>query len=250
MRLEGTKTLVTGGGRGIGRAIALALAREGADVAIGELQAAMAEGTVGEVRALGRQGLALGADVRRRDEVEAMVRNTVEAFGRLDAAVNVAGIVIRGNLLEMTDEQWDPVIDTNLKGTFLVGQAAARHMVARGGGGKIVNIASISARIANSAAQYCASKAGAWMLTRCMAAEWAPYHINVNSISPGTVITDINRDYLMSNPDAMQARVSRVAWDRLATPEDIAGAAVFLVSSDSDYITGADIVVDGGTLIR
>ncbi len=250
MVLTGKVALVTGASRGIGRAIALALAQAGADVAVNYvLDAARAEETARLVRAAGRRALVLQADVVAREQVEAMVAHVVEVFGRIDILVNNAGVLTRAPFLELTDADWERVITTNLTGSFIVGQVVARQMVRQGGGGKIVNVTSeVAERALPNLAHYCASKGGLRQLTRAIALELAPYGINVNAVAPGTTETDINRDRL-ALPEERRRRLVYIPAGRFNQPEDVAGAVVFLASSSADTIVGVTIAVDGGSTI-
>ncbi|MBI1886447.1 MAG: glucose 1-dehydrogenase [Chloroflexi bacterium] len=249
MRLRGKVAIVTGAGSGIGRAIALRLAEEGAKVVAADIDPSRAEETAALVRKRGGEALAMTADVARRPDAEEMVRQAVDTFGGLDVLVANAGILIQQPFLETTDEAWERTMNVDLKGVFLCGQAAARRMAAQGRGGKIVNIASVAAEIARpQEAAYTAAKAGVVGLTRAMAVELAPHHINVNAIAPAvTTMTNIvparQRD-----ESREEAFLREVPWDRLGLPEDVANAAVFLASNEADYITGATLAVDGGRL--
>jgi NAD(P)-dependent dehydrogenase (short-subunit alcohol dehydrogenase family) len=249
MRLENKVALVTGGGRGIGRAIALGLAKEGADVAISYVSHPdEAAETVAAIEALGRQGLAVRADSRVKADVDNLVAETVRTFNRLDILVNNSGVASFTPFLEVTEEEYDRVVDTNMKGYFLVGQAAARQMVEQGGG-KIVNIVSEAQQKAlPNLAHYCASKGGALMLSRGMALDLAKYKINVNIVAPGPTITDMNRERLKV-PGEVEKRIVRIPWGRMGNPEDMVGAVVYLVSAEAENVTGACIAVDGGTTI-
>ena len=249
MRLANKVALVTGGGRGIGHAIALGLAREGADVAVNYVRhAEAAAATVAQIRELGRRGLAVQADTGVRAEVERMVAEVIDAFGRIDILVNNAGVGGFVPFLEVTEADLDKVINTNLKGVFFVGQAVARHMVQQGRG-KIINITSEAQQKALPLlTHYCASKAGAYMLSRGMALELAPYKINVNMIAPGPTRTDMNRERLQ-DPAEVEKRVRRIPLGRMGEPEDLVGAAVFLASDEANHVTGAVIAVDGGAVI-
>lgn len=249
MRLENKVALVTGGGRGIGRAIALGLAREGADVAISYVQHPdQAAETVAAIESLGRRGLAVRADSRAKAGVDNLVAETLHAFDRIDILVNNSGVISFTPFLELTEEEYDRVVDTNMKGYFLVGQAVAKQMVKQGRG-KIVNIVSEAQQKAlPSLSHYCASKGGAWMLSRGMALDLAKYKINVNIVAPGPTITDLNRERLKI-PGEIEKRIARIPWGRMGNPEDVVGAVVYLVSDEAENVTGACIAVDGGTTI-
>jgi NAD(P)-dependent dehydrogenase (short-subunit alcohol dehydrogenase family) len=242
--LTGKKAFVTGAAVGIGRACAVGLARAGADVGVVDLNEKAGQKTAGEIRALGCQSEFLRCDVTRRDQVQEMVRRVAERFGRLDIAVNNAGIAILGADEELRQEDWDKVLAVNLTGVFLCAQAAAQQMIRQEPTeGKIINIASMSATIANCNASYDASKAGVVHLTRTLAAEWGRFNINVNCISPSYVLTPMHA----STPEIVRRRIRELTpLGSVERPEDLWGAVVFLASAASDYVTGHDLMVDGG----
>ena len=242
--LTGKKGLVTGAAVGIGRACAVALARAGADVAIVDLNAQAGEQTAAEIRQFGRESLFVPCDVTRRDQVQAMVRRVAERFGRLDVAVNNAGIGILGADEEIAQDAWDKVIAVNLTGVFLCAQAEAQQMIRQQPTeGKIINMASMSAVICNCNASYNASKAGVVQMTRMLAAEWGRYNINVNCLSPSYVLSPMHA----STPLAVRQRIRELTpLGHVERPEDLHGAVVFLASAASNYVTGHDLVVDGG----
>jgi NAD(P)-dependent dehydrogenase (short-subunit alcohol dehydrogenase family) len=246
MKLEGKVALVTGGSRSIGRAIALGLAREGASVAINFVShREAAESAVREIEALGCRALAVRADSSQRSQVQAMVDEVETRLGPIDVLVNNAGVQKRVYFLDLADEDWDWMLGVNLKGYFLVGQAVAIRMKARGRG-KIINVSSEAAGFpAPRMTAYCVSKAGVAMLTKCMALELAPYGIRVNALAPGLTRTDINRKDL-EDESFLKLRVARIPLGRVMGPEDLVGAAVFLASADSDSMTGTTLQVDGG----
>ena len=242
--LTGKAALVTGAAVGIGRGCAVALARAGADVAIVDLNEKAGTRTVQEIRSLGRRAIFIRCDVTRRDQVMAMVGRVVEEFGRLDVAVNNAGIAILGADEEITQDAWDKVIAVNLTGVFLCAQAEARQMIQQTPTeGKIINIASMSATIANCNASYDASKAGVVHMTKTLAAEWGRFNINVNCISPSYVLSSMHA----STPLAVRQRIRELTpLGHVERPEDLHGAVVFLASAASNYVTGHDLMVDGG----
>lgn len=246
MRLAGKHALITGGTRGMGRAIAVGFAREGADVAIFYKQSEEAAREVAdEIRSMGRRALAVRADTSVRAEVEAGVAAVLGTFEHLDVLVNNAGIATRKNFLELTDEDWDRVHSTNLRGYFIVGQTVARHMAQRRSG-VIINVSSLNQQKARrDRSHYLASKGGVLMLTRGMAVDLAPYGIRVNVLAPGTIETDINRAD-MADPAFRKERESSILLGRFGRPEEIVGAALFLASDDSSFVTGASLLVDGG----
>jgi glucose 1-dehydrogenase len=250
MKLAGKTALVTGGGRGNGRAIALALAREGADVAVGYVgREAAARAVAGEIAALGRRSLVVQGDTARAADAARIVAETVAAFGRLDVLVNNAGVLKRTSFLEIDEAEWDWTLDTNLKGYFLVGQAAARQMVAQGGGGYIIHVSSVNQYNAGqNVAHYCVAKAGVGMLTKAMALELAPHGIRVNAIAPGLIETDMNR-HDIARDEFREGRLARIPLKLIGRPEDLAGVAVLLASDDARLITGATFSVDGGVTV-
>ncbi|MBI4839627.1 MAG: 3-oxoacyl-ACP reductase FabG [candidate division NC10 bacterium] len=244
--MEGQVALVTGGSRSIGRAIALAFAREGAAVAVNYVShAEEAESAVREIERLGRRGLAVRADTSQRAQVQAMVDEVTTRLGPIDILVNNAGVQKRVFFLELDEADWDWMLGVNLKGSFLVGQAVAVRMKARGRG-KIINVSSEAAGFpAPRMTAYCVSKAGVAMLTKCMALELAPHGIRVNALAPGLTRTDINRKDL-EDETFLKARLTRIPLGRVMAPEDLAGAVIFLASADSDMMTGLTLQVDGG----
>lgn len=248
MRLEGKVAVITGAASGIGRGSALRFAEEGADLALADTNGAGLEETARQVRALGRRAVTQVTDVRDRAQVEQLVDRAVAELGGLDVMLANAGIGSGAPFLEETDEQYDRIMDTNMRGVYLCGQAAARVMVARGGGGSIINIASTYSEVtAPRSSVYSASKGGVRMLTKGMAVELGPHGIRVNCIGPGWIRTGMN-------PLSDEARVTRilegVPLGRIGTPRDVAGAALYLASDDAAYVTGIIIFVDGGWILQ
>jgi glucose 1-dehydrogenase len=242
-RLEGKVAAITGAGQGNGRAIAEAFVREGAAVMVADLDARLARTAAEELE----RSAAIAIDVRSADDAARMVAETVARFGRLDVLVNNAGVIGRHDFLEITEEEWDRVLDVNLKGSFLCAQAAARRMKEQAGGA-IINLASVNAISVNpSTVHYCTSKGGVVTLTRAMALALAPHGIRVNAIGPGPVRTSLSRDRL-DDPQAYAATVAHIPLGRVAQPHDLAGAATFLASDESSYVTGITLFVDGGWL--
>lgn len=245
MRLQGKAAIVTGGGSGIGQGIALAYAREGADVLVADINPEGAAETVAGIERAGRRGIAIHTDVSEPAQAQAMVDAAVAAFGRLDVLVNVAGIMTAYPILDTTPEQWDRILDVNLKGTFLCLQAAARVM-ARQGGGSIINTSSVLGLNARrSRAAYCASKAGIILLTRTAALEFGPLGIRVNAIAPGSIETPLVKSAPIT-PEALARKIAAIPLQRRGDPADLTGPAVFLASDDAIYVTGDLLVVDGG----
>jgi gluconate 5-dehydrogenase len=245
--LEGKTALVTGGGRGIGRAIAQALVEAGATVYIA---ARSADQLAAAAEALDPRGEGrvrpVTIDVSDAASVKAGVRQVADDGARVDILVNSAGVNLRGPIETLPEETWDRVIDTNLKGVFLMGQAVFPMMKASGG--KVVNIASLMAEIARpTISPYAASKGGVRQLTKAMAVEWAPYDIQVNGITPGFIATEMNLP-LMQDKAFNDFIVNRTPAKRWGKPEDIAAAALFLVSPGANFVTGQILAVDGGLL--
>ena len=246
--LPGKVAIVTGARRGIGKAIALALAEAGADIAVcdrviedGELNA-VAE----EVKRLGRRSLALQADITQKADVDGLVQRVVDEFGVIDILVNNAAMNIRVPLLELREDGWDRVINTDLKGYFLCSQAVGRRMVEQKRG-NIINIASTAAiKAAPEMGAYCIAKAGVVMLTRVLAVELAQYNIRVNAVAPYMVKTKFSQ-LLWSDPETLKQLESEIPLGRLAETGDIIGSVLFLASDASSYITGHTIIVDGGS---
>ena len=251
MRLSGRHALVTGGSRGIGRAIAVGLAREGADVAVHyRSDRVAAEGTAAEIRRVERRAVVVQGDTSVRRDVERVVVEAVAALGQIDLLVNNAGILRRTPFLEIEEPEWDAILDTNLKGYFLVSQAVARHMVGRKIEGAIVNTSSAGqAGAAPNLTHYCVAKAGVEMLTKQMALELAPHGIRVNAIAPGLIETDLNRKDLQK-PEFRERRLARIPLKAIGVPDDVVGAVVFLASpTEARLVTGASIFIDAGQTI-
>ncbi len=247
MRLQNKVALITGANSGIGKGIAIRFAQEGAHVAVNYLPGGTRDADAqAEVAAFATEGLAVGGDVTKRDDVQSMVDATVAKFGRLDILINNAGIEINKPFLDVTDDEWNRVLNVNLFGTYLCTQIAAKQMVKQGPGGKIVNISSTHEDIPfQGYTSYCASKGAVKMLMRNLCLEFAPYKINVNNIAPGAIATPINQKVL-DDPEANKNALSEVPWGRWGTPEDVAGVALFLSSDEADYVTGSTYYIDGG----
>ena len=245
--LEGQVALVTGGNTGLGQAIALALAGAGADIVSTSRRSA--DETAAQVKALGRRFLSIEADLGTIKPIPGIVERTLKEFGRLDILVNNAGVIRRADSVEFTEEDWDAVVDTNLKSAFFLAQAAGRHMIAQGRG-KIINIASmLSFQGGIRVPAYTASKSGLAGITRLLACEWASKGVNVNAIAPGYMTTD-NTAALRADEKRNAAILDRIPAGRWGDASDLGGAAVFLASRASDYVHGAIIPVDGGWLAR
>lgn len=244
VELTGRMALVTGGGRGIGRALALALVEAGADVAVADVDLPAAEAVVAEIAASGHRGLAVETDVTSMPAVEAMVQTIVETLGGLHILVNNAGIFPITPVARITEEEWDRVMAINLKGVFLCSQAALGPM-RQAGGGRIINVASVSGLVgAVGLAHYAASKAGVIGFTKSLAREVAPMGITVNAIAPGIIETETASHTFPEG--ALQAYQAQVPLRRLGRPEDLTALVVFLASSAASYVTGQVYAVDGG----
>ncbi len=246
--LSGRKALVTGAGRGIGKVLALALADAGCDVSILEINLESAKKVADEIQKKGRKAIAFKADVTNKAEVDKAFAATVSELGGLDVCLNVAGVCVHKAAEDMPEKDFDFVVDTNLKGVFFCCQAAARTMIAQKKG-SIINIASMSGTVANvpqKQAPYNASKAGVVLLTKCLAVEWAPHGVRVNSLSPGYTRTE-----LVDMAAHMFAQwESLTPMGRMCTPAELVGAAIYLASDASSYTTGSDLIVDGGYTAR
>jgi NAD(P)-dependent dehydrogenase (short-subunit alcohol dehydrogenase family) len=249
MQLENRVAIVTGGARGIGRAIAERYVAEGARITIADVDTAAGEAAA---RAIGARARFLATDVGDAHAAEAVVSETCRAFGDLDVLVNNAGIVHGAEFLDLSEADFDRVLRVNLKGAFLVGQAAARRMVAQVEAGRragaIINMSSINAVVAiANQAPYCVSKGGIDQLTKVMALALAPHGIRVNAIGPGSIMTDILRA-VATDKEAMRRIKARTPLGRIGSPEEIAAIAVFLASTEASYVTGQTIYADGGRL--
>jgi NAD(P)-dependent dehydrogenase (short-subunit alcohol dehydrogenase family) len=246
--VQGRKAVVTGAGRGIGKVIALALAEAGCDVSILEVNIEAGKSVAGEIEKVGRRALAIRADVSKAAEVKEAFAATAREFGRLDICVNNAGVSFHEPAEETPEEHYDQVLDVNLKGVFLCCQEAAKIMIPQKEG-SIINIASMSGTVANvpqQQASYNASKAGVILLTKCFAVEWARHGIRVNSLSPGYTRTEMTDtvQHLIPQWEAL------IPMSRMADPKELVGAVIYLASDASSYMTGGDMIVDGGYTAR
>jgi len=250
MSLKDKVAIVTGGSRGIGRAIALRLGQEGASVAVVHLRGAEGEEVARLIRQAGSPAIAIHCDVSDSGQVQLMIARVVQEWGTIDILVNNAAICPFSPFLEMPEALWDQVLSTNLKGYFLCSQAVARVMVEQGVKGRIIAVSSISAEFGGrQQAHYCASKAGINLLIKSMAISLGPHGITCNAVLPGTVETDINRAEL-ADPALREYWSGRAPLGRIGMPEDVAGPVVFFAGDDSAWCTGALLVVDGGTSVN
>ena len=248
VRLKDKVALVTGAASGIGKAVALRFAREGAHVAANYHPGGShgSDEVLGELNAIDSTAIAAAANVDDRQGVERMIQDIVKRFGRLDILVNNAGIEIKRPFVDITDDEWNKVISINLYGGFLVSQIAARQMIRQGQGGKIVFISSVHEDIPFPAyTPYCASKGGIRMLMRNLAMELALHKINVNNVAPGAIATPINQKVL-DDPAEKEKAISEIPWGRFGEPDEVAAVTAFLASNDADYVTGSTYYVDGG----
>ena len=243
--LVGNIALVTGGSRGIGAAVALSLAEAGADVAVSARDLESLTETCSRIEALGQKSVPIACDVTRTSMISEAISTVVRELGPIDILINNAGVNLPRPAVEVSEDQWDVILDTNLKGAFFCAQHVGRSMVARRGG-RIVNIASAAGLIpARERAAYCASKAGLIMLTRVLALEWAEFGVTVNAVAPTFVETELAAQTL-SRPGMRAFWESRIPLGRLATTADVAAAVRYLVSPEANFITGIVLPVDGG----
>jgi len=247
MNLKNKVAIVTGSRRGIGKAIALALAKAGANIVVSDINLDDCNKLVEEIKAINGNALAVKTDVSNPEDVSQMINLTTEKFGKVDILVNNAGIYMQKSLTDVTEQDFDRTLDINLKGVFLCSKAVVPEMIKQGKG-KIINITSIAGQVgfANSSA-YCASKGAIINITRELALELAQYKINVNAIGPGVIETDMTKD-LLEDKATKETLLANIPLSRIGKPEDIANAALFLASDNSDYITGITLFVDGGWL--
>ncbi len=246
MRLEGKKAVVTGGGRGVGRAVSLAFGGEGADLVINYVRnEEAASEVVSELRKMGCDAIAVKANVALKEDAERLIATCLERFGRIDILVNNAGISNPAMLHKMTEQQWDEVVDIHLKGAFLCTQAASRYFMEQNYG-KIINVTSVAGIVGTTGQiNYAAAKGGLISFTKSCARELARYHVTANVISLGIVATDMTKK-LQEDPKLREIYMRRILLNRYAEPEDIGPSFVFLASDESNYVTGQLLCVDGG----
>jgi len=250
MNLKEKVAIITGARRGMGKAHALKLAEAGVKVVVSDISEEDCQKVIDEIKSKGGEGLAIKCDVSRKEEVEEMVRKTIEQFGKIDILVNNAGVAQFKPFLELTEKDWDRTLNINLKGYFLCAQAVAKEMIKQKSG-VIINIASIAMGQVGigfpALSHYCASKGGIVGLTEAMALELAPYGIRVNAISPGAIETPMI-DPLKADPKSIELTLSRIPMHRFGKPEEVSNLVLFLASDESSYMTGSNIVIDGGWL--
>jgi len=246
--LSGKVALVTGGSRGIGKSIAIGLAKFGADVAVTSRKLPDLEEVAAEIKGLGRRSIAMATHVGRMDDINNLVPKVKDELGRIDILVNNAGTnPTMDPAINIQERAWDSIMNLNLKGLFFLSQAVARLMQEQGGG-KIINVASVAGITPDILPVYSISKAGVIMATKVMAQQWARYNIRVNAIAPGLVKTRFS-EALWSNPDIAQVVMMRTPLQRIGEPDEMVGATIFLASDASSYVTGHILVVDGGSVI-
>lgn len=249
-RLSGKRLFITGGSRGLGREMALALAKAGADVVLTGRDAASLESTAAEIRLLGREATTIIADMGKPEECETACRRALDQHGPIDILINnVGGRLLNVPLQDQSLEDWQRIIDLNLTSTFLCTRLMGGEMVRRGTGGRIINVASISGLIANrgiGGRSYETAKAAVIHLTKTTAADWAPHGVTVNAICPGGFFTEPNQRWARENPEVIEGFLSAIPMGKFGEPEDLGPLAVYLASDASRYMTGATLVIDGG----
>jgi len=244
--LSGKVAIVTGGNQGIGFGIARGLAAAGATVVIANRRASEGQSAAESLKKEGLNAVAIPTDVSSTSSIAALVSKVISNFGKIDILVNNAGVIVRKPAEDTTEDDWDHIMDTNLRGLFFCCQLVGREMIKRKKG-KIINVSSVISQITQpSRSVYAISKAGVSHLTRALALEWSRYNININAIGPGVTVTDLNKKYFTEHPEELQAFADSVPRRREGYPKDYAGAAVFLASDASDYVCGQTLLVDGG----
>jgi len=249
MRLKNKIAIITGAGSGIGRAIALAFSKEGAKIVVADWSEQGGETTVEQIKKQKGKAIFVKTDVSKANDIDQMVKDCLDKFGRVDILVNNAGIIKFAALHEMSEEDWDQVLDVDLKGMFLGSKRVIPKMIKQGKG-KIISITSIAGIVGfDKISSYCAAKGGMIALTKEMALEYASKKINVNCIAPGVIKTEMTKD-MLADPQTKQFLESSTLYPRLGKPEDIAQAAVYLASDESDFVNGEVLVVDGGWIAK
>ena len=250
MQLKDKTAIITGAGRGMGRTHALALAKEGANVVVSDISLEGCQKVVDEIKSAGNEAIAVKCDVTKKQEIEDMVKHTLDKFKKIDILINNAGILQFKPFLELTEEDWDKMLAVNLRGYFLCSQACAKEMVKQKSGA-IVNISSIAmGQVGVGFSQithYCAAKGGITAMTEAMALELSPFNIRVNAIAPGAIDTPMVAA-TKQDPKVLEGTLARIPMHRMGNPEEVSNAVVFLASDKSSYMTGSVVVVDGGYL--
>lgn len=247
--LSGKVAIVTGGNQGIGLALSRGLATAGATVVIANRQQAEGQAAAEALQKEGLKAVAVATDVSHESSIANLVKKVIADFGKIDILVNNAGVIVRKPAEDISRQDWDHMMDTNLKGVFFCCQQVGREMIKQRKG-KIINISSdASQRATPERSVYAASKAGVSHLTRCLALEWAKYNINVNAIGPGPTITPLNRKYYGENPERVKQVIESIPKGRMGDTSDYAGAVVFLASEASDFVIGQTLLVEGGTTL-
>ena len=247
MKVKNKIAIVTGSGRGIGKSTALELAKEGAKVVVSDIDIKECQNVCNEIKKIGSDAIAVKCDISKKSDVDAMIKKTMQKFQKIDILINNAGVVLTKPFVEMTEKDWDFVLDINLKGVFLCTNAVVKQMIKQKSG-KIISVASTAGEVGfmNTSA-YCASKAGIINLTRELALELSPHNINVNAIAPGVIATKMTED-MLKDKKTKEVLLASTPLGRVGQPEEIGKAVVFLASDDSNFITGHTLVVDGGWL--
>lgn len=250
-RLEGKVAVVTGSNRGIGKGIAIAFAKEGCRIIVNSHEESKeCHDAVTEIKRLGSDAVFVVADVSKENDVKSLIKKSIEKFGKIDILVNNAGILVRGSVTDLTEEEWNRQMDVNLKGVFLCTKYCVGQMIRQGKGGRIINISSIAGLVGfPGISAYCASKGGVSELTREVALDCAKYGITVNAINPGVIVTDMTKE-MLNDETTKKMLLENTPAGRFGQPEDIGNAAVFLALDESSFITGHNLVVDGGWTAR
>jgi len=248
-RLEGKIALVTGSSQGIGQGVAVRLAQEGAKIVVNyHSHPEGADDTLKQIHDAGSEGIAIQADLGQTAEIDSLIQQSLAKYGQIDILVNNAGLEKRAPFWEVTEADYDLVLEVNLKGVFFTTQAFVKQLISRKAPGRVINMSSVHEELPfPHFASYCASKGGLKMLCRDLAIELAPFNITVNNVAPGAIETPINTK-LLNDKDKLAALLANIPLRRLGEPGDVAGAVLFLASSDANYITGTTIIVDGGLL--